>query len=294
MSNTDSTALPLPQSADGTPRRVRRARPQERSVPVESAPASQSTEGEQSDDGFSLQDLHRRIWRAIHSAVAAGYGLSLLIHSLLLLVMSLVIVSDFVQETYIDSSMSEPQDGVAFDAVADLKFDMPEGAMSSLDSLETAMNLEVLDDSPNPVMQGVENSVESLFNDGSSGEQGNGGASFLVPENTKVFAKGSFTAWTVPNDPTPGEDYSIVILVRLPDRVKRYRASDLSGLVVGTDGYRQAIPGPAERRGNVFLPIQDRHAQLIVKVPGGASRVRDRIEIRSLTLKEEQTLEIEF
>ncbi len=294
MSNTDSTALPLPQSADGTPRRVRRARSQQKPVSRTLPPVPVAVEAEQTEEGFSLHDLYRRAYRWIHSAVAAGYGLSLLFHALLLLIMSVVIVSDFVQETYIDSSMSEPQDGVVFDSVAELKFDMPDGALSSLDSLETAMNLEVLDDAPNPVMQGVEDSVDSLFNDGSNGKQGDGGASFLVPDNTKVFAKGSFTAWTVPNDPAPGEDYSIVILVRLPDRVKRYRASDLSGLVVGTDGYRQGIPGPAERRGNVFLPIQDRHAQLVVQVPGAASRVRDRIEIRSLTLKEEQTLEIEF
>ncbi len=35
-------------------------------------------------------------------------------------------------------------------------------------------------------------------------------------------------------------------------------------------------------------------AQLVVSVPGGAARVKDRIEIRSSTLNEQQTLNIEF
>jgi hypothetical protein len=107
----------------------------------------------------------------------------------------------------------------------------------------------------------------------------------VIPKNARVFRKGSFSAWTVPDDPKPGQDYNIVILVKLPDRVKRYRASDLSGIVIGTDGYTQAIPGPEYKRGKTYLPMKEQTAQLIVPVPGAASRVKDKIEIRSKTLK---------
>jgi hypothetical protein len=70
---------------------------------------------------------------------------------------------------------------------------------------------------------------------------GNGGG---APKN--AVTKGSFTAWTVPEDPEPGQDYVIVIEIKLPEKVRRYPLKDLSGMVVGTDGWRQAIPGKSQ------------------------------------------------
>jgi len=152
--------------------------------------------------------------------------------------------------------------------------------------------MEQADWANNPITTGIEDSIESLFD--KDGAKGLGGSGFLVPKNTRVFKKGSFSAWTVPNDPDPGQDYVIVVVVKLPTRVKKYRASDLSGIVVGTDGYRQAIPGPAYSRGKVYLPMKDQMVQLKITVPGGASRVRDVVEIRSTMLKEKQRIELEF
>ena len=64
----------------------------------------------------------------------------------------------------------------------------------------------------------------------------------------------------------------------------------VEGTVVGTDGYKQYIPGV--RRG--YLPVKENKAQLAIFVPAAASLVRDKIEVRSKILKEKQKLEIEF
>ena len=63
-----------------------------------------------------------------------------------------------------------------------------------------------------------------------------------MPTGGKAVTKGSFTAWTVPKDPKPGQDYKIVIQIKVPETVKRYRIADLSGRVIGTDKYTLDIP----------------------------------------------------
>ena len=294
MSNSDSTTLPNLQTPDVASQKIRRQRRQKMqpNAPVQVIIAHEPPPQPAEPFEFSLKGISKAAKRWFLSAVAAGYGISLLFHCALLIAMSLYYFSDYVQENYIESSIASDEESMVFDDVMDVRIDMPAGDLATSESLETAMNMELSPNAANQVVTGVEDSVDSLFNEG--GDSGNGGASFLVPKNAKIFTKGSFTAWTEPNDPGPNEDYSIVITVRLPDRVKRYRATDLSGQVVGTDGYKQKIPGPEYRRGSVYLPVVDRHAQLIIEVPGGGPRVQDTIEIRSTTLKEEQKLVIEF
>ncbi len=51
--------------------------------------------------------------------------------------------------------------------------------------------------------------------------------------------RGSFTVWTVPRDPAPGQSYQVFIEVKLPPSVGDYQQSDLRGKVIGTDGYEQ-------------------------------------------------------
>ena len=102
-------------------------------------------------------------------------------------------------------------------------------------------------------------------------------------------SKGAFTVWTEPQDLKPMEDYQLVIRIRLPDSVKEYRASDLSGHVLGTDGYRQRIPSNSKQ----VCPIDNGIAVIRINVPGGTEGVRDRFEIASQHLRgEKQTFEI--
>jgi hypothetical protein len=124
---------------------------------------------------------------------------------------------------------------------------------------------------------------------GREGEFG-GGFEYTIPKTGRAVIKGNFAAWTVPEDPTPKEAYKIVIQIKLPSHVKRYALTDLSGLIEGTDQYKQTIPQNV--RG--FLPVVDHQTQLVVEVPGAEALVKDTITIRSRVLSESQTLEIVF
>jgi len=132
-------------------------------------------------------------------------------------------------------------------------------------------------------------------------------ASLTGPPGKRKVTKGSFTVWTVPDDPVPGMNYAIVIQIRWRKGVGRVKVSDLSGRVIGTDGWNQSLPldsrvptyalkqGQLVRLGPTsYIPIKERTSRLIIWVPGASQLVRDRISIRSNALKENQTLEITF
>jgi len=146
--------------------------------------------------------------------------------------------------------------------------------------------------------------------------KGSGGGEFKFKPKGNAVTSGSFTAWTVPKDPDLNEDYLIIIQVKLPDTYKStpYSASDLKGIVLGTDNHRQTIPWdvrwpnttfspnaegdikPVEKgREGGYLTVKNRSAQLIVKIPGSqVPATRDTIKIQSRVLKEKCILEIEF
>lgn len=105
-----------------------------------------------------------------------------------------------------------------------------------------------------------------------------------------AVTKGSFSAWTEPEHPAPGQTYKIVIVVRLPANMTTYKLGDLSGRVVGTDGYRQRISYASDER----LPVIDGGVSLFVPVPGAQKLVKDTIQIESRMLKEKQTLTLTF
>lgn len=102
--------------------------------------------------------------------------------------------------------------------------------------------------------------------------------------------QGSFSVWTEPPNPRPGDPYRIIIQVRLPEKTTRYAVTDLEGVVVGSDGYRKPIPGFA--RGE--LPVVDGYARFAVPIVSADSQVRDTVYIRSRLLRETQKLLIEF
>jgi hypothetical protein len=131
-----------------------------------------------------------------------------------------------------------------------------------------------------------------------------------VPKSGLAVTKGSFTAFTIPASPKPGQQYAIVIEVRLPEDVRRFRVSDLSGEVRGSDKYSQKIPydGRYDKasgyptkdkkiiplNASSILDVVDNKVQIVVKVPGAARLVKDTITIRSRKLKEEQELTLIF
>ncbi len=121
-------------------------------------------------------------------------------------------------------------------------------------------------------------------------------AGFQIPGGGRAVTKGSFTAWTVPEDPAPREDYLIVIQIRLPKRIRSYRKEDLSGFLEGDDGYETPL-GQYTGRGfpkKFYGRFDSKARQFVIRIPGGAARVRDTIRIRSKVLREDQRLEITF
>ena len=144
-----------------------------------------------------------------------------------------------------------------------------------------------------------------------SGEQGGGtGVLLRVPASGLAVTKGSFTAFTIPAKPEPHKAYSIVVEIRLTSDVRRYKVSDLSGEVRGSDGYAQKLPFdprsplasgyPAEDKkvkpltSSTVLEVDDNRVQIVIRVPGAARLVRDEIRIRSRKLREEQVLTLIF
>jgi hypothetical protein len=126
--------------------------------------------------------------------------------------------------------------------------------------------------------------------EGQGDHNGNGtgaGRGFAMPKSGKFVTKGSFTAWTVPEDPKPGETYSIVIQVDYGKSGKRLRSGDVTGSVGGTDGYRKNF----DSKNALYIP---KAGQIIVKIPGAAENIRDVIKCRSESLNESQQLEIVF
>lgn len=128
----------------------------------------------------------------------------------------------------------------------------------------------------------------------------------VVP--TDAVTKGSFSVWTVPSDPTPKQDYRIVIQVKLPSNTSSYSMNDLSGQVIGTDNYTQPIGASVNSTlssilgGNNYSRYYNSgefnhngdSATLSVLVPGADTLIRDTIQIRSGLLGESQEISIVF
>jgi hypothetical protein len=110
----------------------------------------------------------------------------------------------------------------------------------------------------------------------------------LVPPH--AVTSGRFSAWTEPASPKPGEPYRIIVLVRLPTRVKRYYSTDLTGMVLGSDGYRKSIRGS----GRDELPLTNHTARIVIPVVGSERGQRDTIVVQSRMLRERRVLDLVY
>jgi len=119
------------------------------------------------------------------------------------------------------------------------------------------------------------------------------------------FGKNKREEFGEPGDaPLDRQDYFIVIHFRVDERRKTYPIGDLIGSVVGTDGYTQKVPNglyvlddqglPQEIKKGKPIKVTDGVVQLLMRVKGGASGVRDNIYLKSKMLREEQNLQLIF
>ena len=237
----------------------------------------------------SLRDARARMQRYFD---AVGFGSSLGVHLLILLVLWFWLLPQIPKdEPMIVSSMGNNSEGPLFEDIPDLEIEV------------TEINRDVPTLTVDSASQAL--SVNSLLAvaGGTAGEGNSSGVGFPRPGSGRVFSKGSFTAWTIPDDPEPYKPYLIIIQVRLPNSITKYSQNDISGQLVGDDGYETPIGswrgGRISRQGENFDKkyygdFDMAAKQFVIKIPGGKQKVKDRIEIESNILKEKQVIIIEF
>ena len=104
--------------------------------------------------------------------------------------------------------------------------------------------------------------------------------------------------------PREGQAYFIVIHIRVDPRRKTYLIGDLVGSVVGTDGFTQRVPDemfilddeglPQPIKRSKPIKVTDGVVQVLMRVKGAYSGVRDNIYLKSKMLREEQNLQLIF
>ena len=254
------------------------------------------------------KNWREQLWRWLISEGARSLVTSLAFHILLLICLSLIILTQVGENQAISMIMGDENAMPDPFQEVDLSFETTGGEVATAPQLQ-----KIERESAESVLQ---NDLDKLLNVTGTGEGTGGGEgfglAFKMPTSGQAVTKGSFTAWTVPKDPRPGQDYKIVIQIQVPETVTRYRLSDLTGRVIGTDKYTLDIPyeiqfnrygtriqktqsGELEfvRKGD-FARVVDNQVQVIVNVEGAKQLVQDTIEVKSRMLKEEQKLEIVF
>jgi hypothetical protein len=232
-------------------------------------------------------DWRERLKQWCRSRAASGYGISLAFHLLLIIVLSFIVLTNTrpVETVTTRFSGADPA-GLEF---GDITFDPRDDLLELLANTPELTQFRAVLPPPTIEVPVPDFSVDPdrKVDDRSGGAgQGNG----MRAKSGKAVTKGNFTVWTVPEDPEPRQSYIIVIEIKLPKKVTRYPLKDLSGLVVGTDGWKQPIPGKSQG----FARVVDHKTQLEIMVPGARRLVNDTIRIRSRILKEQQVLLIVF
>ncbi len=222
-----------------------------------------------------------------------GIGVSLLVHTLLLLILACFLVGQArkVDEVSLWGTIGNSDEIGDTTIETEMPGDIDAGESAPLQMTDVSQALDSI--GPNGANAESIRVGGGLGGNGHGrGESGDGNgmgvAGPKVPGHAQT--KGSFSAWPDPRDPKPGEDYFIVIQIRLPKNITKYRGSDVSGNVIGTDGYRQAI----RFKTNETLDVEDGAVQMRIFVPGGGKLIRDTVRVESKILKEKQTFEIEF
>ena len=224
------------------------------------------------------QDLHHRLF----GKDGAGFGVSLIVHLVLLLLLSIQFASQMEGDgdfTSLGSFGEAEEDGleeVAEEAIEDSGGQDETEVVPETEPVtvaETETKEPEPDPEPKPDPQPPQEPVKNSSGNGNGNSEGDGtdGASGLAGKFGKTgnaVAKGSFTVWTVPEFPQPDRYYDIVIQIKLPEGSKSLRSTDLSGVIIGDDSqidirlmdYRQLIPWDKSKTDAIAGPY--------VKYPG--------------------------
>jgi len=262
------------------------------------------------------RDLSERVKAGITGLSAIGFYCSALIHFIAVGITILILWSlDLLMLPESIHALDAIRASLSDREIEDLKVDLGELPSLSIEMPGGSDEDRIM--TPSDFVSNAENEINiaelslaaGVGKGTGTGESDGNGFVFKLPDDGRAVTKGSFTAWTEPKSPLEGDPYQIIVEIRIPKNVPRYRSSDLSGFVRGTDDWEQKLPIDSKlpfatwssRKGktfvlrkNTYLPIVDRKAQLIINVPGAARLVRDTITIESRVLKEKQKLELVF
>lgn len=286
-----------PTRSDGSPKR-------KATLPLADSPAPSGRSAATSTPADAALNRPHEFWAMLLSywpkrAAVYGISMSLAFHLALLMSLAVFVISGRTIEpsTSVTVEFGHPGGDTIIDPDLEASLQMDGGhdaaplEMTDLHQPPLFDAISVITgDTLNGVLSGVGTGDGRGTGDGTGGGTGTGIGVPAVNVPSFAVTKGSFSAWTEPRDPDPGRQYVILIQVRLPKTIREYRGSDLTGMVIGTDQYKQVIKFKTTDK----FPVKDGAVEIRVAVPGAAKLVRDTIRIESRLLREKQTLRIEF
>ena len=257
--------------------------------------------------GESEESFRVRLMKWLAGGAALGYGVSLLVHLLLLSTFSLVIIHLSDAGSNISTTVGI-SDGEGEEVLDTRAFEISAGSepVAEVAPVIEPIAVETPDinlDIATAIAPDLTGAADGAGVDDKTAPGAGNDAVFQLPKGGKAIQQGSFAAWTIPADPRPGQDYVIVVEVTLPDKTDRYVRSDLAGQLIGTDGYKVKIPDGSEWNGTGWMrprrmPMFHREgtkARIVFFIRGAQQAlVRDTILIRSNLLDEQQKLQIVF
>lgn len=255
-----------------------------------------------------------------------SFSISLLVHLLLLALLAIPLSREMSRKADIVPIIEVIEGVEGDDALGDF-IDAPVLTMqkaTGLEDFEAPRFDEGTSGFSLPINGALADSAGSSGSEDGEGTMDLAGAvgGYLLREPGNAVKAGRFTAFSRPiivtgvgnktreefgepgEAPLAGQAYFIVIQIRVDPRRKTYLIGDLIGSVVGTDGYTQKVPEgmyilddegkPQEIKRSKPIKVVDSIVQLLMRVPGAKSEVRDNIYLKSKMLKEEQNLQLIF
>ena len=326
MSHALRTTQPSAKKASAASSRAeaeRAARRLPATAAIQTAASARSVQRPEPED----EGWYDRWRRRLLGEEGASWGVSVLVHLVILAVCAIPVISHVTRnEPLIATVVAEASGGGSPFGLpeminTELAPALPlanaplEQATPDLAAVETLAVSKALFGTP----QGEGGEGTAAGSGTGAGEVGHGTMQF-VPKN--AVRAGSFAAWTTPvfdnrfprpfgaPDPQPGDPprplqkYWITIQLKVPEGRRRFPVRDLTGEIIGTDGYTQKIPDhtfeltdegkllPLGRR--KVVRVVDGVVQFVVVVPGARDLVKDTIVVKSKLLKEEQEMELVF
>jgi len=258
---------------------------------VAARPAKIAIPSDEEDEEDDLTPFQVFMKRWFGTDAIGSYTISLLLHLMAALLLSIVVFHEELENAALSTLMAisdEPANPILDDSV--IQIDTSGGQTGEVEQdLFSAKSVAAIDPLSSTSMTDDFDSKTTKEGEGQGNGIGDGLnlGGFQMPEGGKAVRKGSFTVWTVPADPKPGQDYLIVIQVKYKKPNQKLNKSDITGLVRGTDRFRLAISPETTR-------IVPNASQVVVEIPGAAFKVRDTIKVQSALLRESQNLTIEF